>query len=447
MSDFFGSLNSSNVRFTDARINGDGPLPTNLSGPEGISGDPDGRYNFNTDLLSNITPYAGPQAGRMGSDRNYQQIPHRKQFPVPPIWLPEPAHDAEAFFDMSHAIDMGDVVFIVSVHQKHLLLMGTPQPQKDAQDNTMPNYNLFCNICTVNYILAGICNYSWHYVTGTDAFRNQYGKHTWHHFMRCLGIDERLKQLRVLYAREEDSGFLTMLRIKLMLQQVIRDTFKPIGICSTSEKQGGQHEVGMKPVQAAASFFVTLTVDGQNRDLVNLWRGVNVQGGDQLLLQLEYIDLANTSRCQAYKLNHYYKGFVQRSVQMPPNMPGYFQLVPETQCTAFEVKHSQGALLPRWRSTLGVLPPWTTADIARNSPSQFVSAMSVYLCNPYWNGGLPRFCNIDNLNGHELQVLQEITEQMVECVMDNRHFGYWHIGQVYNKMAKFAATRVPTDDM
>jgi hypothetical protein len=54
---------------------------------------------------------------------------------------------------------------------------------------------------------------------------------------------------------------------------------------------------------------------------------------------------------------------------------------------------------------------------------------------------------IDNLDEHELQVLQEITEQMVECVMDNRHFGYWHIGQVYNKMAKFAATRVPTDDM
>jgi hypothetical protein len=54
---------------------------------------------------------------------------------------------------------------------------------------------------------------------------------------------------------------------------------------------------------------------------------------------------------------------------------------------------------------------------------------------------------IDNLDEHELQVLQEITEQMVECVMDNRHFGYWHIGQVYNKMAKFAGTRVPTDDM
>jgi hypothetical protein len=240
---------------------------------------------------------------------------------------------------------------------------------------------------------------------------------------------------------------LTMLRIKLMLQQVIRDTFKPIGICSTSEKQGGQHEVGMKPVQAAASFFVTLTVDGQNRDLVNLWRGVNVQGGDQLLLQLEYIDLANTSRCQAYKLNHYYKGSVQRSVQMGGDMPGYFQLVPETQCTAFEVKHSQGALLPRWRNTLGPFQPWTTAHIARHPPSPFVNAMRVYLCHSYWDQAMDDVLVIDDLSAHELQVLQEITEQMVECVMDNRHFSYWHIGQVYNKMAKFAATRVPTDDM
>ena len=50
MSDFFGSLNPGNVRFTDARINGDGPLPTNLSGPEGINDDPDSqvsKFKFN----------------------------------------------------------------------------------------------------------------------------------------------------------------------------------------------------------------------------------------------------------------------------------------------------------------------------------------------------------------------------------------------------------------
>jgi hypothetical protein len=38
MSDFFGGLSYSNIRKPDARINGDGPLPTSLSGPEGING-------------------------------------------------------------------------------------------------------------------------------------------------------------------------------------------------------------------------------------------------------------------------------------------------------------------------------------------------------------------------------------------------------------------------
>ena len=107
-----------------------------------------------------------------------------------------------------------------------------------------------------------------------------------------------------------------------MLQKVIRDNIKPIGICSTSEKQGGQHETGFKPVQTAASFFVTLTVDGQNRDLVNIWRGVDVEGGDLLLVQLEYRERKKMTEeigapiTQMYVLNHYYKGWVQRSVQM-----------------------------------------------------------------------------------------------------------------------------------
>ena len=64
----------------------------------------------------------------------------------------------------------------------------------------------------------------------------------------------------------------------------------------------------MKPVQAAASFFVTLTVDGQNRNLVNIWRGVDVEGGDLLLVQLEYSEKPPSGRgqiTQSYVLNHY----------------------------------------------------------------------------------------------------------------------------------------------
>jgi hypothetical protein len=72
-------------------------------------------------------------------------------------------------------------------------------------------------------------------------------------------------------------------------------------------------------VQAAASFFVTLTVHSQDRDLVNIWRGVNVEGGDLLLVQQQYSEkpASGTGQInQSYVLNHYYKIFVQLSLQM-----------------------------------------------------------------------------------------------------------------------------------
>ena len=352
MSDFFGGLNSSNVRFTDARINGDGPLPTNLSGPEGINGDPDGRYNFNDCAARRASRRTrARKAGRMGSDRNYQQIPHRKQFPVPKIFLPEPAPDtAETLLDMSHPIDMGDLVFIVNMNYKQYVLSGShPEQCKMLQDNTLPNYNVFCNICTVNYLLAGIYNYAMHFIREQNT--DNKNQHAWYQLMRCLSLDQYLERIRIRYQayitragirgspQEEYYKSVTILMVKLMLQTLVRDNIKPLGICSTSEKQGGQHETGFKPVQAAASFYVTLTVDGQNRDLVNIWRGVDVEGGDLLLVQLEYTektDAATQPITQNYVLNHYYKAFVQRTVQMHQDVIGLFQLVPGVLRTAFE---------------------------------------------------------------------------------------------------------------
>ena len=74
MSDFFSALSEGGIRFTDSRINGPGPLPTELSGPAGVQGVADGRYNFNSNLLDGITPYSWAKQGQSGSDRNYQQI-------------------------------------------------------------------------------------------------------------------------------------------------------------------------------------------------------------------------------------------------------------------------------------------------------------------------------------------------------------------------------------
>jgi hypothetical protein len=175
---------------------------------------------------------------------------------------------------MSHPIDMGDLVFIVNMHYKHYVLTGSQASVQDAQNNTMPNCNVFCNICTVNYLIAGIHNYVMHFMLdNNNANRNQ---HAWYQLMRCLSLDENLEVIRARYQAytnvapggnlEETYGSEILLMVKLMLQKLIRDDIKPMGICSTSEKQGGQHETGFKPVQAAASFFVTLTVDGQNRD-------------------------------------------------------------------------------------------------------------------------------------------------------------------------------------
>ena len=48
-----------------------------------------------------------------------------------------------------------------------------------------------------------------------------------------------------------------------MLQHIVKQNIIPIGIFSMSEKQGGQHEIGLNPVQAAASFFTMLTVTAE----------------------------------------------------------------------------------------------------------------------------------------------------------------------------------------
>jgi hypothetical protein len=243
----------------------------------------------------------------MGSDRNYQQIPHRKQFPVPRLFLPEHEWDTGACCEVSHPIDMGDMVFIVNAHHKNFLLNGNMGKHlRHAEDTTMPQYNAFCNVCTVNYMLAGISNYVERVVMGQVLHPGRLivedlQKHAWYQLMRCLKIDEDLLEMitRVseLPVPPESPEMLLYIRLmlKFALRKVIRDCIKPVGICSTSEKQGGQHEVGFKPVQAAASFFVTMTVDGQNRDLVNVWRHVDVEGGDQLTLHLEWCNSAQGS--------------------------------------------------------------------------------------------------------------------------------------------------------
>ena len=56
-------------------------------------------------------------------------------------------------------------------------------------------------------------------------------------YIRATVADIRRAHLPDALRHAEHVKFLLL--VKVMLQKVIRDNIKPIGICSTSEKQGG----------------------------------------------------------------------------------------------------------------------------------------------------------------------------------------------------------------
>ena len=56
-------------------------------------------------------------------------------------------------------------------------------------------------------------------------------------------------------------------------------------------------------VNGGSQFLHYLTVDGQNRDLVNIWRGVEVDAGDFLIFRLEFCEEEPRTR-HMFVLNH-----------------------------------------------------------------------------------------------------------------------------------------------
>jgi hypothetical protein len=86
------------------------------------------------------------------------------------------------------------------------------------------------------------------------------------------------------------------------------------------------HEARNKPVQAATSHFTTMTVDGQNRDLVNFWRNVDIDGGDQQILCLGPVKRGGQV---PYTLNHWSKDTVSKIVKFEDGLKGCtLQIIP-----------------------------------------------------------------------------------------------------------------------
>ena len=260
-----------------------GPLPSTAGGPAGSDGSVDGVINGTSALLDNIVPYAIGKSARTGSDRNYQQIPHRYPYIIPKIWLPE--FSGSGHIAVSHAVDQGDIAF---------LLYGGSRAWWTSREQFAPRAPqcAFAGIDVVNYILACI------QASRTDR---------WETIRRDLlgqndlfeAVDATAKGI-VSHNRKSDfNGLLVFQAVRMLVQQY----FVPHGICAGSERQGGQHEHdGGQPVIAPVNFVITMTVDGKNVDLVNYWYDKSMLAGDELIFRLEKKEVKTT-----FNLSSYYK--------------------------------------------------------------------------------------------------------------------------------------------
>jgi hypothetical protein len=300
----------SGFEFPDVLMNS-GPLPSTAGGPAGSDGSIDGVINGTSALLENISPYAIGKSARTGSDRNYQQIPHRFQYIIPRLYIPH--FDNDRRIHISHAVDQGDIAFLLYGGNRAWLT-------SDNQFGTRAPPCAFATIEVVNYILLCIQaskTKNWNLVRD-DLIKHQAFKEA---------MNRRTEQ-----KTQDFDDFYIFKAIRLLIQHV----FVPHGICAGSEHQGGQHEhTGGHPVQAAVNFVTTMTIDGKNVDLVNYWYGLSMVAGDELIFRLEKQEIKESKE---FHLSRYYKEPVSVAVnpysavdlsKTPQIDHFYWQLVPD----------------------------------------------------------------------------------------------------------------------
>jgi hypothetical protein len=303
MSSLFGQL--SGFQFPDVQMNS-GPLPSTAGGPAGSDGSVDGVINGTSALLENISPYALGKSARTGSDRNYQQIPHRFQYIIPRMWIPH--FSSDTFFSASHAVDQGDVAF---------LMYGGDRAWWTCRDQyqTRAPQSAFGGIDMVNYIL--LC------LQASKASR-------WGHIRKDLVAHDPFHAALTRRAKQDAPLPFDAFNVFRAVRLLVHQHFVPHGICAGSEHQGGQHEhQGGRPVQAAVNFIITMTVDGKNIDLVNYWYGKDMTAGDELIFRLEKQDCKLP---REFHISRYYKDPVTVPAQIEAKAGwdySYWQLVPD----------------------------------------------------------------------------------------------------------------------
>jgi hypothetical protein len=314
MSDFFGGLNAGGgIRRPDVVMN-DGPLPPmSISAggyPAGFNGTPDGRIDYASSLLGNVSPYAYGEADRLSTQTAYLNIPHRVQRIVPTLSLPEaqPWDSGGSFFRLSHQVDDGDIAFVIRAMFSPYELV--EEKKKYNRQGILYAVDPVVNLATVNYILHGLQrfgydkkNVSWHTLwqaLGID-----------HHFVKICEnkklSDEMLNLEKELQDNKGDGNkqlwAMCLIRKfrRMLSDHIVKNVIRPFGVPTGSERQGGQHQGSNSAITWPVDFVTTLTIDGLVINLVNFWRHEDVNSGDDLML---YVEERNYTE---YVLSHHHK--------------------------------------------------------------------------------------------------------------------------------------------
>ena len=265
----------SNVQRPDVKMN-EGPLPT--SGPPYF---PSARINYASDLLGDhIDAYSYGKPSNVGDQTSYLNLAHRIQKIVPQLSLPNAS--SEGTFQLSHAVDIGDIGFVLRIDRR-----GAVVPNIASFDRLQLTRMVdpIVNLVTVNYILAGLQRY-W---TQREASN-------WQQLM----VD--LKFVEDAYA--ERGPFTVGDAIRFISDT---GTARPFGVPHTSELQGGQHEGSNGPVTYPVNFISTFFISGLTKNICNVWSQSNISSGDDLIFKLEKLPFAAKDGSIKYHLNHWKK--------------------------------------------------------------------------------------------------------------------------------------------
>jgi hypothetical protein len=287
MGDFFGGLRSG-IQFPQVVMN-QGPLPGAGGLPQPLHETADARINYGSSLLGDLSPYAYGEPGYLSSQNAYLNIPHKIQKIVPVVFLPEARRPAREIIDVSHPIDDGDIAFVLRLDRNSMFCTGLKSSaMKRAGLGTA--IDPFINLCTLNYVLSGL------QLAVTNA-----GDNLWTELAGNLDKPRFGRQGGA--GRDYDADPINLGDVV----HVIRHCIRPFGVTRGSEKQGGQSEATLSPATWPVSFVVSLTIDGKESNVLNVWHHHELHAGNDLVLRLKPMPI------RPYTLNHYYKGVKRQS--------------------------------------------------------------------------------------------------------------------------------------